>query len=260
MNMKIVDTHTHMYLDQFSDDIEACMERARDNNIVLSALPNIDSSTIDDVKDLMEKYPDQTIGMMGLHPCSVKEDYQIELKSIYTELKHGNYKAVGEIGIDLYWDKSFIQEQQDAFREQIKWAKELNLPIVIHARESLDEIFTVLDELADSDLRGVFHCFIGTAEQAKKALSYEGFYLGIGGVYTFKNSGLADALMNVPIERMVVETDAPYLTPAPHRGKRNETAFTLHVAEKIAEKKQLPLKKVSEITTANACHLFKINV
>lgn len=260
MDLKIIDTHTHMYLEQFSDDIDACMKRALNNHVVLSALPNIDRSTIADVKTLMSQYPEQTIGMMGLHPCSVKEDFESELNSIYQELSAGNYHAVGEIGIDLYWDKSFIKEQLEAFRLQIQWAKDLNLPIVIHARDSLDEIFDILDREADSSLRGVFHCFIGNSDQAKKALSYENFYLGIGGVYTFKNSGLADALSQVPIERMVLETDAPYLTPAPHRGKRNETAYTLHVAEKIAENRELSLEKVSEITTANACELFKINV
>jgi TatD DNase family protein len=260
MNLKIIDTHTHMYLDQFADDIDACMKRALDNHVVLSALPNIDSSTIDAVKQLMRSYPDQTLGMMGLHPCSVKENYQSELEAIYSELKKGSYYAVGEIGIDLYWDKTFANEQLNAFKEQIRWAKDLDLPIVIHARDSLREIFQVLDEVGDENLRGVFHCFIGSAEEAEKALSYKEFFLGIGGVYTFKNSGLAEALANVPLERMVLETDAPYLTPAPHRGKRNETAFTIHVAEKLAQNKGVPLEKVSEITTANACHLFNINV
>jgi len=260
MDIKIVDTHTHMYLDNFSEDIAACMDRAQKNNVVMSALPNIDVHTIDDVKQLMEKYPGRTIGMMGLHPCSVKADYKEQLEIIHRELIDGNYHAVGEIGVDLYWDKTFKNEQLDAFKAQIQWAKELKLPIAIHARESLQEIFKVLDEVADSQLRGVFHCFIGSAEQAKKALSYEGFYLGIGGVYTFKNSGLAEALSEAPVERMILETDAPYLTPAPHRGKRNETAFTYHVAEKLAENRGLSIKKVSEITTANACALFKINV
>lgn len=259
MNLKIIDTHTHMYLDQFNEDIDSCMNRALENKVVLSALPNIDSSTIDAVKKLMSNYPDQTIGMMGLHPCSVKENYQSELETIYRELKTGKYHAVGEIGIDLYWDKTFLQQQIIAFKEQIEWAKDLGLPIVIHARESLQEIFDVLDNVIDERLKGVFHCFIGSAEDAQKALSYEGFYLGIGGVYTFKNSGLKEALRDVPLERMVLETDAPYLTPAPFRGKRNETAYTLHVAEKLAQDRGLSLEKVSEITTANACDLFKIN-
>jgi len=260
MELKIIDTHTHMYLDQFNEDIDLCMKRASENRVVLSALPNIDSSTIGAVKKLMSNYPNQTLGMMGLHPCSVKEDYETELETIYQELKTGKYHAVGEIGIDLYWDKTFKNEQIEAFRDQIQWAKDLELPIVIHARESLKEIFSVLDEVADDKLRGVFHCFIGSTEEANKALSYEGFYLGIGGVYTFKNSGLAESLSEVPLERMVLETDAPYLTPAPHRGKRNETAYTLHVAEKLAEDRGISLEKVSEITTANACDLFKINV
>jgi len=260
MNLKLIDTHTHMYLDQFNEDIDSCIKRALENKVVLSALPNIDSSTISALKKLMNNYPDQTLGMMGLHPCSVKENYQSELEIIYQELKTGNYHAVGEIGIDLYWDKTFVKDQIFAFKEQIEWAKDLDLPIVIHARESLQEIFSVLDEVADKRLRGVFHCFIGTAADAIKALRYQGFYLGIGGVYTFKNSGLSEALAQAPLERMVLETDAPYLTPAPHRGKRNETAYTLHVAEKLAQDKGLPLEKVSEITTANACDLFKINV
>lgn len=259
MNLEIIDTHTHMYLDQFNDDLELCMTRALESGVSKSLLPNIDASTIEDVKRLIKKFPGQCIGMMGLHPCSVKDDYKAQLSEIKEELFTGNYVAVGEIGIDLYWDKTHFEEQKIAFKEQIGWAKELNLPIVIHARDSLTEIFQILDQEADSSLSGVFHCFTGNGEQAEKALSYQNFYLGIGGVYTFKNSGLAESLQNIPLESLMLETDAPYLTPAPYRGKRNETSYTRLVAEKLAEKRDLTLQEVAAITSQNARKLFKLN-
>ena len=184
-------------------------------------LPNVDVESIEPMKRIIEDFPAQFMGMMGLHPCSVKDDFREQLSTIKKELDTGKYLAVGEIGIDLYWDKSTLGIQIEAFKEQIEWAKEANLPIVIHARDSFDEIFEVLDEVHDERLTGVFHCFTGSVAQAEKALSYSGFYLGIGGVVTFKNSGLDIVLSQIGLERLMLETDAPYLTPHPYRGKRN---------------------------------------
>ncbi|MEM9050554.1 MAG: TatD family hydrolase [Bacteroidota bacterium] len=257
--MKIIDTHSHMYLEQFDSDRDECMKRALKQGVALTLLPNIDSASIVSLKQTVKDYPDQCLGMMGLHPCSVKNDFKKELAIIKEELVSGDYVAVGEIGIDLYWDKSTLDIQIEAFIEQIAWAKELNLPIVIHARDSFQEIFDVMDEVHDSSLRGVFHCFTGSVEQAKKALSYDGFYLGIGGVATFKNSGLDKVLSEIGIERLMLETDAPYLTPHPFRGKRNETSYTRIVAEKLSSIFEKELEEIANITTINAKKLFNLS-
>lgn len=235
------------------------MERARNENVFFTLLPNIDVESIPQIKKMLQDYPDQCSGMMGLHPCSVKDDFREQLEVIKNELETGDYIAVGEIGIDLYWDKSNLPAQIEAFETQINWAKELNLPIVIHARESFDEIFEVLNRLHDESLRGVFHCFTGSEDQAKKALSYSGFYLGLGGVLTFKNAGLDRVIESIGIERTVLETDAPYLTPHPHRGKRNETAYTRLVADRLAEITKKSVEEVARITTENAKELFKLD-
>lgn len=257
--MKFIDTHSHMYLKDFDEDRIDCMNNAMDKGVQLTLLPNIDSESIPQVQKMLEEYPNQCLGMMGLHPCSVKENYKDELDTIRKELDKNEYIAVGEIGIDLYWDKSTLDIQIEAFKEQISWAKELDLPIVIHARDSFDEIFAVLDEENDDRLKGVFHCFTGNTEQAKKALSYDGFYLGIGGVATFKNSGLDKVLKEVGFQRLMLETDAPYLTPHPYRGKRNETAYTRLVAEKLATIFEMDLEDVAVETTRNAIQLFKLS-
>lgn len=248
-----------MYLDAFDEDREACMAKALEDGVYLTALPNIDLESIEPIKSMMRQWPDQTIGMMGLHPCSVESDYLEVLDKIHAELISGKYHAVGEIGIDLYWDKTHIEAQKDAFRQQINWAKELSLPIVIHARDSFAEIFEILDEEADEKLTGVFHCFSGNEAELEKALSFENFYLGMGGVLTFKNSGLDKTMQGVSLDRLVLETDAPYLTPHPFRGKRNETAYTLLVAEKLSEVLELPLGEIAKITSRNALRLFKID-
>jgi len=247
-----------MYLEQFDEDRAACMERAVKENVFLTLLPNIDSSSIGSMKRIIDEFPAQYMGMMGLHPCSVKENFRDELSTIKKELDTGKYVAVGEIGIDLYWDKSTLDIQVEAFKEQIKWAKEAKLPIAIHARDSFDEIFDVLDEVYDDRLSGVFHCFTGTVAQAEKALSYSGFYLGIGGVATFKNGGLDTVLAEVGLDRLMLETDAPYLTPHPHRGKRNETAYTRLVADKLALIFKKSVEEVARVTTNNAKDLFKL--
>jgi len=248
-----------MYLEHFDEDRAACMERAIEKNVLLTLLPNIDAGSIDPMKRIIEEFPNRYLGMMGLHPCSVKENFREELAAIKKELDSGSYIAVGEIGIDLYWDKSTLGIQVEAFKEQIEWAKESNLPIVIHARDSFSEIFHVLDEVHDERLKGVFHCFTGTTDQAQKALSYSGFYLGVGGVVTFKNSGLGSVLAETGLERLMLETDAPYLTPHPHRGKRNETAYTRLVADKLAEVFNKPVEEIASVTTENALNLFNLN-
>jgi TatD DNase family protein len=247
-----------MYLDHFDEDRAACMKRAIEENIFLTLLPNIDVGSIDSMKRIIEEFPAQFMGMMGLHPCSVKDDFRQQLTTIKKELDSGKYIAVGEIGIDLYWDKSTLGIQIEAFKEQISWAKEAKLPIVIHARNSFDEIFEVLDEVHDERLTGVFHCFTGTAEQAEKALGYSGFYLGIGGVVTFKNSGLDAVLSEIGLGRLMLETDAPYLTPHPYRGKRNETGYTRLVADKLAVIFEKSVEEIARVTTNNAKDLFKL--
>lgn len=196
--------------------------------------------------------------MMGLHPGSIDEKWEENLEIIRKNLFERKNVAVGEIGMDLYWDKTFVNEQAEAFRRQVNWAKELKLPIVIHAREAFNEIFTIVDELNDERLTGVFHCFTGTLEQALKIKSYGGFKIGIGGVLTYKKAGLDEILKDVDLNEMILETDSPYLPPTPHRGKRNESAYLLHVAEKLADVKQRSLKEIAEITTANARELFKL--
>lgn len=257
--MEFFDTHTHMYLEQFDADRAACMERAEAAGVKRVALPNIDLESISRVRAFAAKYPERTVAMMGLHPCSTGADWEAVLEKIREELDAFDYRAVGEIGIDLYHDRTFEAEQKEAFRRQIGWAKERGLPIVIHARDSFREICEVLDDTADERLTGVFHCFTGTAEDARKALSYPGFFIGIGGVATFKNGGLDKTLAETGINRVVLETDAPYLAPTPFRGKRNETAYTRLVAEKLAEITGLPLAEVARITTANAEKLFKLH-
>ncbi len=257
--MEFFDTHSHMYSDAFDDDREACMMRAAEVGVNLVALPNIDSASIAGLKDLRRKHPEQTIGMMGLHPTSVKANFKKELDIILQELDRGGYKAVGEIGIDLYWDKTFLAEQCEAFATQIEWAKQRLLPIAIHARDSLSEVFRMMDDACDERLGGVFHCFSGNEKEAAKALSYPGFYLGMGGVLTFKNGGLDKFISQIPLDRLVLETDAPYLAPTPFRGKRNETAYTKLVAEKLATLLERPLEEIAKVTTANARKLFKID-
>ncbi len=254
--MILTDTHTHVYLDAFSEDRDEMMQRAFDKGVQRIFLPHVDRETTADLKQLVADYPNHCFPMMGLHPCSVKEDYHEELRFVKEELASGNYVAVGEIGIDLYWDKTFFKQQVEAFEKQIEWAKELNLPIVIHARDSFDEIFEIVDRLNDNQLKGIFHCFTGTLEQAQHILDYGDFYLGIGGVVTFKNSGLDKVVKQLPLDKLVLETDAPYLTPTPFRGKRNEASYTELVAQKVADIHETAIENVAEITTQNSKTIF----
>ena len=256
----LIDTHSHVYLSEFGVDAKEMLERARSESIKHILLPNIDSSTIDSLKKLCESNDIIFKGMMGLHPGSVKEDFEKELQTIKNELYSGKYIAVGEIGIDLYWDKTFLKEQIIAFKEQIAWALDLNLPIVIHARDSFYEIFEVLEEYKDTQLRGVFHCFSGGPDELERALSFSNFMIGIGGVLTFKNSGLDKTIVNASLDRLVLETDAPYLSPVPHRGKRNEPAYIRFVANKLAEIKGEDVALIEKVTSENASRLFNISI
>lgn len=256
--MYFIDTHTHLYSTEFDTDRTEVVENAIKAGVKTLLLPNIDVASIEPMYSLCAEFPQNCFPMMGLHPGYVNENWENDLAQIKQALFEKKNYAVGEIGMDLYWDKTFIEEQKKAFRIQIEWAKELNLPIVIHAREAFDEIFEILDELNDATLTGVFHCFTGTLEQAHKIQSYGGFYLGIGGVLTYKKSELPTVLAEIPLEQLVLETDAPYLPPTPHRGKRNESQFLLNVAEKVAEVKNCSLMEVARITSENAEKLFQL--
>lgn len=257
--MHFIDTHTHLFSESFNEDRTDVVTRAVHAGVQTLLLPNIDLESIDPMHDLVAQFPNHCFPMMGLHPGSVDNDWKNALEIIKGHLfSERQYCAVGEIGMDLYWDKTFINEQREAFQQQVEWAKELKLPIVIHAREAFDQIFEVLDVLNDDTLSGVFHCFTGTLEQAHRALAYGNFKLGIGGVLTYKKSGLDEVLTHLPLECMILETDSPYLPPAPYRGKRNESAYLLHVAERLAEVKNVTLKQVENITSQNARSLFQL--
>ncbi|MEJ6491246.1 MAG: TatD family hydrolase [Flavobacteriales bacterium] len=256
--MKWVDTHTHLYSEQFDEDRDEMIQRAFRNGVETLLLPNIDKESIQPMLDLVEKYPTQCYAMMGLHPGSVGVDWAEQLSLMKPYFSSHKMIAVGEIGMDLYWDQTFIEEQKQAFRQQIDWAKELQLPIVIHARDAFDEIFEIIDDTIDERLSGVFHCFTGDSEQANKVLSYPNFFMGIGGVITYRKAALDEVLANVPLEKMMMETDSPYLPPVPYRGKRNESSYLVHSAQKLADTHQIKLSELAEITSNNAKNLFKI--
>ncbi len=256
--MILIDTHTHLFSAEFQADQTEVVETAIKSGVQKMLLPNIDRRSIEPMYDLCARFPNHCYPMMGLHPGSVGAQWEEELEVIRTFLFSRKNIAVGEIGMDLYWDKTYIEEQKKAFRMQIAWAKELKLPIVIHARQAFNEIFKIVDEMNDADLTGVFHCFSGSVQQAVKIATYGGFKLGIGGVLTYKKSGLVDVLQEIPLDMMVLETDAPYLTPTPHRGKRNESAYLLYVAQKLAEVKGISIEEVAHITTQNARELFQL--
>lgn len=253
--MQFIDTHTHIYLKEFDEDRSEIIERAKRNGINEILLPNIDSSTTQAMFDLSEQYA-QCYPMVGLHPGSVKANWEEELTKLQLFLTKDKVVAVGEIGMDLYWDQTYIEEQRLAFRQQIQWAKDNQLPIVIHARDAFDEIFEILDDVIDDRLTGVFHCFTGTVAQAQKIMTYPGFYMGIGGVVTYKKAAMHEVLDKVPLEKLMLETDAPYLSPVPYRGKRNEPSYLVHSAEKLADIHGVTLKELAEITTKNARKLF----
>ncbi len=251
----LIDTHTHLYLEQFDEDRAAMMERAMSLGVGHFYLPNIDKNSIAGMLQLETDYPGKCHPMMGLHPCSVGADYEEELAILRTWLEQRPFCAVGEIGLDLFWDKTWFEQQQDAFRRQIRWAKEFNIPIVIHSRESTDECIAIVESEMDERLRGVFHCFSGTLAQAEQVIGL-GFYIGVGGVVTFKNGGLDKVLPFVDLRHVVLETDSPYLAPVPHRGKRNESGYLRLIAERIAVLTERSFSEVETITTQNAMELF----
>ncbi len=253
--MYLIDTHTHIYDHQFSLDRDAAMQRALDAGVGMMLLPNVDASTIAPMLELHEQYPDCTRVMMGLQPEEVKEDYKEVLSTMEKELERGIYCGVGEVGLDFYWDTTYEKQQLDAFETQLDWAKQLHLPFSIHCRNAFEKIVRILERKQDGGLRGIMHCFTGTEEEAKVYLEL-GFHLGLGGVTTYKNCGVKDFLPNLPLDRIVLETDAPYLAPVPCRGKRNEPAFLVHTAQKIAEILQIPVEELAEATTKNVQMLF----
>jgi len=253
----LTDTHTHLYASEFDSERTQMLERAIAAGVNKFFLPNIDSSSVEGMFALCEQFPENCFPMMGLHPTSVKENFEEELQKLKHYFGKKKMYAVGEIGIDLYWDKTFFPQQQQAFETQIKWANEFSLPIVIHSRNSFDEIVEVLEKNKNENPHGIFHCFSGTKEQAEKAIAL-GFKLGIGGVLTYKNSGLPQAIADIDLKHLVLETDSPYLTPVPHRGKRNESLYITLVAQKLAEIKNITVKEVAEVTTANAKEVFGI--
>jgi len=255
--LKLIDTHTHLYLDNFDPDRDEIIQNAIDMSVETMLLPAIDSTTFDSMMELSNNYPHNCLPMIGLHPTSVVDNYENELKLVEDELTKGGYIAVGEIGIDLYWDKSFVDQQKDAFRKQLKLAKKHKLPVAIHTRDSFNEIYTIVKEESNDELKGVFHCFTGTSSEAKKIIDV-GFLMGIGGIITFKNSGLAEVVIGIPIKHLVLETDAPFLTPAPFRGKRNQSAYLTYIARKLAEVKNIGVEQLADITTKNAVELFKL--
>ena len=251
----MIDTHTHLYLKQFKDDIEDVISRAKNIGVHKFYLPSISSKYNKSMHDLEKKFPNDICCMIGLHPCYVDDNFESEINFIKKHIKDYNYKAIGEIGIDLFHEKKYFNQQVIAFEEQIKLAIEYDLPIVIHARDSLDEIFRVLEKFKSEKLRGIFHCFTGNLDQANKIIDLN-FYLGIGGVVTFKNGKISEFLNEVPIEKIVLETDSPYLAPVPYRGKRNESLYIELVAKKIAEVYDVELDYVSKVTDKNALDVF----
>ncbi|MEI6755089.1 MAG: TatD family hydrolase [Paludibacter sp.] len=254
----MVDTHSHIYSEEFDTDRGQAIQRAKDAGVSHIILPNVDSETLPQMLALETEYPQYCFAAIGLHPTSVKENYKEQLAIIKSELERRSWIAVGEIGIDLYWDKSFLAEQIIAFQQQIEWALEFNLPVIIHVRDSFRETMQVLQPYKNSGLRGVFHSFTGSVEEAREIIEFGGFQLGINGIVTFKNSGLTAVVEQIELKYILLETDSPYLTPVPHRGKRNESAYTLLVAQKLAEVYNCTLQHIDEQTTLNAKSLFAI--
>jgi TatD DNase family protein len=255
--MILTDTHTHLYAEEFNADRDEMMQRAFSKGVTRFFVPAIDSSCTQAMYNLESNYPNQVHLMMGLHPCYVKENYVEELRHVENELAQRKFVAVGEIGIDLYWDKSTLEIQKKAFKHQIQLAKKYQLPIVIHCRDSFDEIFDVLESEKDKHLRGIFHCFTGDYNQAQRAISYQ-MKLGIGGVSTFKKGQIDGFLNQIDLKHLVLETDSPYLAPVPYRGKRNESSYLEIIAHKLGQLYQLPVEEIARITTENSIEVFGI--
>ncbi len=256
--MKLIDSHTHLYLGEFGDDREEVVNRAKEAGVTKLFLPNIDSSTVDAMMQMRDDFPGVCFPMMGLHPTSVKGDFNAELDRVEEWLKKDRFIGIGEIGIDLYWDKTYRDQQLIAFERQLKLGLEYNIPVVIHARESFEEIFSVLDRVWQKGMKGVFHSFTGNENQVKKIQEYD-FYFGINGIVTFKNSDLEKVIMNISPERILMETDSPFLAPVPKRGRRNESSYLRFIAEKLTGIFNLSFAEVARLTTENALHLFNIS-
>ena len=255
--MVLIDTHCHLYSEEFSADIERVLQNATAEGVQKFYLPGIGSISIESMLVLEQRFPGKCIAMMGLHPCYVKENYKDELDTVQGWLEKRKFAAVGEIGLDFYWDKTFTAEQYEAFRIQIEWAIAYEMPIVIHTRNAMQETINLVKEYSSKGLKGIFHCFSGSYESAKEIIN-AGFYLGIGGVITYKNAGLAEVLTKIDLQHLVLETDAPYLTPHPFRGKRNESSYLKYIITRLAEVKNCSIEEVAAITTANAEKIFVV--
>lgn len=256
----LIDTHAHLYVDDYKDDLANIVQQSKDNNIVKVLLPNIDQSTISALKKASDDYPDFFLSMMGLHPTSVKENYKSQLDVIYNELYSTNrYVAVGEIGLDLYWDTTYVDEQTESFETQLRWSIDKNLPVSIHSRNSHKEIMKSLRRVGENKLLGVFHSFSGNVSELDELLSFENFYIGINGIVTFKNSTLSTVLKNCPMERIVLETDCPYLTPVPYRGKRNKPAYLKYINDTLANIFDINPTEMAQLTKSNATRMFSLN-
>ena len=254
--MILTDTHTHLYSKEFDADRGVLVRDAIDAGITRLFMPNVDSESIPGMFQVEKQFPDNCFAMMGLHPCSVNSTYQHELQVVEHWLSKRKFAAIGEIGIDLYWDKTFLVQQQDAFRRQIELAKKYQLPYVIHSRESFNEVMEIVNEFRDDNIKAIFHCFSGNVEQATQVIEAGNFKLGIGGVITFKNSGLDKVVEAIDLKHIVLETDAPYLAPVPHRGKRNDPGYLLLIAKKVAEIKNISLEEVAAVTSQNSIEVF----
>lgn len=255
--MKLIDTHTHLYLDNFNPDRNEVVQNAVNQGIVKMLLPAIDMSTYDSMMELVKEHPGNCIPMIGLQPTSVNNNYEEEISFVESKITTDRFIAIGEIGIDLYWDETFVDQQKDAFRRQLRMAKKYRLPAVIHTRDSFNEIYSIVREEKTENLCGVFHCFTGTPDEAKKIIEL-GFMIGIGGIITFKNAGLAEIVQDLPLESMVLETDSPFLTPAPYRGKRNQSAYITYIVKKLADIKRMRVNHIAEITSNNAVEIFNL--
>lgn len=251
-----VDSHAHIYHKQFVKDIDDMLQRSFEAGVREIYMPNIDHSTVDAMMELEQRYPSHCFSTMGVHPCSIKQDFEKELYLVEEWLSRRAFVAIGETGIDLYWDKTFLEQQEEALRIQARWAKQHQIPIILHCRDSFEETISVIEQEQDGQLTGIFHCFTGSVADAKRILEL-GFYIGLGGVATFKNGGLDEVIPELPLERVVLETDSPYLAPVPHRGKRNEPSYVPLVAQKIADVLARPVEEVAIATTAAAHQVFQ---
>ena len=257
--MNFIDTHTHLFASEFKDDIDIVVKNAINSGVSKMLLPNIDSSTTNNMLQLCNKYPQHCFPMIGLHPCSVKKD-NIDKEILHVEemLNKNKFIAIGEIGLDLYWDKSTLSYQKVAFESQIKLAKKYQLPIVIHVRDSFNEAIEIVEKLNNENLSGVFHCFTGNIQEAERIINLQNFYLGIGGVVTFKNGGINKIINQISLDNIILETDSPYLTPTPFRGKRNESKYLVNIAQKMSEIYEIDINEIANKTSSNAINLFKI--